>query len=252
MPLRADGYVRLPPDCVSVGNEELHQTIRLMRRAPSRVYPLVNLDFGTDKDERARAGRYLEGSIGPFLAAHWPDTPNIGDITAVDWTQIEPVDVLCGGFPCQDVSSAGLRAGIKADNRSGLWAMFAEAMNLSGPADGTPAPRDPLTERREHPSHRREPPPAPQAPAPRTVRERLQPCRDDISPCTGRVREQFDPRPVVLGEQLLDEIAHRVLAEIPRDIAYAQTPPGERRAPLEPSIARLRSESTISSALCPA
>jgi DNA helicase HerA-like ATPase len=55
-------------------------------------------------------------------------------------------------------------------------AMFAEAMSLSGPADGGTgaASRDPLTERREYPSHRREPAPAPQAPAARTVRERLQ------------------------------------------------------------------------------
>jgi len=53
--------------------------------------------------------------------AHWPGIPNLGDITAVDWTQVEPVDVICGGFPCQDISSAGRGAGIKEGTRSGLW-----------------------------------------------------------------------------------------------------------------------------------
>jgi site-specific DNA-cytosine methylase len=35
-----------------------------------------------------------------ILAHHWPDVPNLGDVTAVDWTQVEPVDVLTAGFPC--------------------------------------------------------------------------------------------------------------------------------------------------------
>lgn len=42
-----------------------------------------------------------------IIAHRWPDAPNLGDITAVDWTAVEPVDVLTGGFPCQDVSHAG-------------------------------------------------------------------------------------------------------------------------------------------------
>lgn len=54
------------------------------------------------------------------LAHHWPEVPNLGDITAVDWAAVEPVDVLTGGFPCTDVSTAGRRAGL-ASERSGLW-----------------------------------------------------------------------------------------------------------------------------------
>jgi DNA (cytosine-5)-methyltransferase 1 len=53
--------------------------------------------------------------IDPFasrvLAHHWPDVPNLGDITRIDWTAVEPVDVLTGGFPCQPHSLAGKRAG---------------------------------------------------------------------------------------------------------------------------------------------
>jgi DNA (cytosine-5)-methyltransferase 1 len=39
-----------------------------------------------------------------ILAHHWPDIPNLGDIRAVDWTEVEPVDILTAGFPCQDYS----------------------------------------------------------------------------------------------------------------------------------------------------
>lgn len=35
-----------------------------------------------------------------ILAHHWPDVPNLGDITTVDWSTVPPVDVLTGGFPC--------------------------------------------------------------------------------------------------------------------------------------------------------
>jgi DNA (cytosine-5)-methyltransferase 1 len=63
------------------------------------------------------------------LAHHHPDVPNLGDITTVDWDQVEPVDILTGGFPCQDVSSAGRRAGMSAGTRSGLWAHMATAID---------------------------------------------------------------------------------------------------------------------------
>jgi len=63
-----------------------------------------------------------------ILAKHWPDVPNYGDITTVDWSTVEPVDVLTGGFPCQDVSHAGNRAGIKPGTRSGMWSHMAYAI----------------------------------------------------------------------------------------------------------------------------
>ncbi|WP_435194875.1 DNA cytosine methyltransferase [Streptomyces sp. NRRL F-5630] len=68
-----------------------------------------------------------------ILAHHWPDVPNHGDITAVDWSQVEPVDVLTAGFPCQDVSLAGLRAGLAEGTRSGLWAHVARAISVLRP-----------------------------------------------------------------------------------------------------------------------
>lgn len=68
-----------------------------------------------------------------ILAHHWPDVPNHGDITAVDWAAVEPVDILTAGFPCQDVSLAGLRAGIAEGTRSGLWAHVARAISALRP-----------------------------------------------------------------------------------------------------------------------
>lgn len=71
----------------------------------------------------------IDKHAAAILHHHWPDIPNHGDITKVDWDTVEPVDVLTGGFPCQDVSAAGKRAGIKAGTRSGLWTIMAEAVD---------------------------------------------------------------------------------------------------------------------------
>ncbi|SCL20515.1 C-5 cytosine-specific DNA methylase [Micromonospora pallida] len=61
------------------------------------------------------------------LAYHWPHIPNLGDIRAVDWTQAEPIDILTAGFPCQDISNAGKRAGITGEHSS-LWTHVARAV----------------------------------------------------------------------------------------------------------------------------
>lgn len=57
------------------------------------------------------------------LAHHWPDVSQYEDVTTLDGNTIEAVDVLVGGFPCQDLSVAGRRAGL-AGERSGLWWEF--------------------------------------------------------------------------------------------------------------------------------
>lgn len=68
-----------------------------------------------------------------ILAHHHPNTPNLGDITRVDWMQVEPVDVIEGGSPCQDLSLAGLRAGMKPGTRSGLWESMLHAITTIRP-----------------------------------------------------------------------------------------------------------------------
>lgn len=76
----------------------------------------------------------IDPAASKVLAHHWPDTPNLGDITQIDWGAAEPVDVLTGGFPCQDVSAAGKRAGLRPDTRSGLWSQFAYAISELHPS----------------------------------------------------------------------------------------------------------------------
>ena len=58
------------------------------------------------------------------LARHWPSVARYEDVKEVGHHNLEPVDVICGGFPCQDISHAGKRAGIGGE-RSGLWGEYA-------------------------------------------------------------------------------------------------------------------------------
>ena len=70
--------------------------------------------------------------IEPFPCAvlkhHYPEAPNLGDVTKITREQVEAlghIDLLVGGFPCQDLSVAGKRAGLRNDDgsatRSGLF-----------------------------------------------------------------------------------------------------------------------------------
>lgn len=54
------------------------------------------------------------------LAKHWPSAARHADVRHVGARNLSPVEVICGGFPCQDVSVAGKGAGIDGA-RSGLW-----------------------------------------------------------------------------------------------------------------------------------
>ena len=105
--------------------------------------------------ERAGMRVIWQSEIDPYASAvlrrHWPAVPNLGDIRRIvvdqGRTSTHPYqrllvapwgicaggqvsgpfgapDVLCGGFPCQDISNAGKRAGIDGE-RSGLWSEFA-------------------------------------------------------------------------------------------------------------------------------
>jgi DNA (cytosine-5)-methyltransferase 1 len=66
------------------------------------------------------------------LNKHWPTVPKYGDIANIDWSTVDPVDVLCGGFPCQDLSFAGNRNGLEG-RRSGLWTEFVRAIRTLRP-----------------------------------------------------------------------------------------------------------------------
>jgi len=66
--------------------------------------------------------------IEPFprrvLAKHWPEVPCFEDVRTLTGTSVGSVDVICGGFPCQDISVAGKGEGIDGE-RSGLWSEIA-------------------------------------------------------------------------------------------------------------------------------
>ena len=78
-----------------------------------------------------RAGMRCEWQveIDPYaravLAKHWPDVRRHEDVRTFPPPEGEwGVDVICGGFPCQDISVAGKGAGL-AGARSGLWYEYA-------------------------------------------------------------------------------------------------------------------------------
>lgn len=94
------------------------------------------LDLGLE-----RAGMTVVGQveIDPYcqrvLAKHWPNVPRHDDVrSAADWwlsTERPAVDVICGGFPCQPFSTAGLQRGV-ADERW-MWPAMANVISAVRP-----------------------------------------------------------------------------------------------------------------------
>ncbi len=67
-----------------------------------------------------------------ILRKHWSDVPIYDDITTFN-PEPGSADVVCGGFPCQDISTAGKQAGIKEGTRSGLFYELMRVVRLVGP-----------------------------------------------------------------------------------------------------------------------
>ena len=71
------------------------------------------------------------------LAKHWPNVKRYGDITQIETDELERVDAIVGGFPCQDLSQAGKRKGFHHEDgtatRSGLWFEFARIVGALRP-----------------------------------------------------------------------------------------------------------------------
>lgn len=66
------------------------------------------------------------------LQQHWPTVPIHDDITTFN-PKPYSADVVCGGFPCQDISFAGKQAGIKEGTRSGLFYELMRVVRLVRP-----------------------------------------------------------------------------------------------------------------------
>lgn len=56
-----------------------------------------------------------------ILERHWPNTKRYDNVLHVGAHNLEPVDVICAGFPCQSVSIAGKMRGLEDEEKSGLW-----------------------------------------------------------------------------------------------------------------------------------
>lgn len=65
----------------------------------------------------------IDPACNTLMDKHRPDIPNLGDVRGVGEASTTAVDVVIGGFPCQDLSVAGKRKGF-AGERSGLWFEF--------------------------------------------------------------------------------------------------------------------------------
>ncbi|MFG2209930.1 DNA cytosine methyltransferase [Streptomyces sp. NPDC048638] len=82
-----------------------------------------------------RVAYVAETAPGPsaVLAERYPEAPNLGDICEIDWTELVGlVDVITAGFPCQDISIAGNRVGIRGA-RSGVWVNVVDAIRVIRP-----------------------------------------------------------------------------------------------------------------------
>lgn len=77
--------------------------------------------------------------IEPFPMAvsehHFPDVKQLGDVTKINGAEIEPVDIIFFGSPCQDLSQAGLRKGLKheenGDDETTRSGLFMEAVRIA-------------------------------------------------------------------------------------------------------------------------
>jgi DNA (cytosine-5)-methyltransferase 1 len=97
---------------------------------------IAGLDLGLE-----RAGFHIiwQSEVKPSAVAvlerHYPNVPNLGDITTIDWTSVETPTLLHGGFPCQDLSHAHTNGKRKllAGDKSGLWTHFRAGIEALGP-----------------------------------------------------------------------------------------------------------------------
>ena len=66
-----------------------------------------------------------------LMTLHYPEVPNLGDLTEVDWGEVPTVDILTAGFPCQPVSLSGIRKG--EEDERWLWDDIEDALRILRP-----------------------------------------------------------------------------------------------------------------------
>jgi DNA (cytosine-5)-methyltransferase 1 len=88
------------------------------------------LDLGL---ERAGMRVVWQSEIDPYacrvLARHWPQVPNLGDVTLIDWSSVPRVDLICGGYPCPAFSQVARGRNVAPD----LWPWMRDAIAVLRP-----------------------------------------------------------------------------------------------------------------------
>ena len=106
-------------------------------REPYRLLDLFSgiggFSLGLERSGGFKTVAFCE--IEPFprrvLAKHWPEVPIHEDVQTVQYSRGD-ADVICAGFPCQDISIAGPGTGL-AGERSGLWREVVRAVRVVRP-----------------------------------------------------------------------------------------------------------------------
>lgn len=93
------------------------------------------LDLAVERLTGATLVAYAEVEPAParIMAAHWPGAPNLGDIATIEWDRWDVrADYIAAGFPCQNVSNAGDRTGLRGA-KSGVWSHVVRAVEATRP-----------------------------------------------------------------------------------------------------------------------
>lgn len=88
----------------------------------------IGIQAALDGDTRTAWVSEIEPAACRVLEKRFPDAVNVGDVTTIKPAKLEPVDIVCGGSPCQDLSTAGARAGMTEGTRSNLWVAMREVI----------------------------------------------------------------------------------------------------------------------------
>ena len=92
-----------------------------LEMAVESVFESTDLRFVSDIDKHANT----------LLTHHHPNVPNLGDLTKVDWRDVEQVDLLCAGYPFQPFSLAGNRKG--EDDERAIFEYIADGISILRP-----------------------------------------------------------------------------------------------------------------------
>jgi DNA (cytosine-5)-methyltransferase 1 len=105
-----------------------------MMRVGSLFSGIGGIELGLERAGGFETVWFVENDLyaKAVLKKHWSNATIYDDITKLDFATIPRVDVLTGGFPCQDISNAGKRAGITG-SRSSLWKYYVEAIRVLRP-----------------------------------------------------------------------------------------------------------------------